>query len=313
MTHVRPTTVLMLLLPALLAACNSVPPSTTADATALLSPRDLRALPRTPADQRIAYGTDAEQFGELRVPRTPGPHPLVVLIHGGCWRADYASLADLAPMADALKADGIATWNIEYRRLPQPGSGWPGTYRDVAQALDHVRVLAPTYALDLQRVVVLGHSVGGHLAIWAAARARLPRDSALYVADPLPLAGVVNLAGAADLAAFHEVDINACGVHVVEPMLGGTPASVPERYTQTSPIQLLPLGVPQVQIWGGLDDITPIRFGQDYARAAIQAGDLVHLVTLPTLGHFDTASPAAPSWPQVRAAISGLLAAPRQP
>lgn len=110
---------------------------------------------------------------ELRVPSGPGPHPVAVLIHGGCFKAAYATLRDLAPMADALKATGIATWNIEYRWLGEPGGGWPGTYLDVGRAVDHLRALAGQHPLDLGRVVVVGHSAGGHLATWAAARARV--------------------------------------------------------------------------------------------------------------------------------------------
>jgi len=107
-----------------------------------MSLNKFQALPRQPADFSLSYGTDKNQLGELRLPLGPGPHPLAVLIHGGCWFADFATLNDLGPIADALKAEGIATWNIEYRRLSQPGSGWPGTYLDVGKAIDFVRTIA---------------------------------------------------------------------------------------------------------------------------------------------------------------------------
>ena len=139
----------------------------------LMSPQEFQALPSLPADYRISYGTDENQFGDLRVPPGPGPHPLAILIHGGCWKADFATLRDLAPMADALKIQGVATWNIEYRRLSQPGSGWPGTYLDVGKAVDYVRTIAAENHLDLANAIVLGHSAGGHLAMWVAARSRL--------------------------------------------------------------------------------------------------------------------------------------------
>ena len=123
---------------------------------ALLMPGDLEKLPSRPADQRLAYGANPNQFGDLRLPGGRGPHPVAVLVHGGCWKAEYASLRDLAPMGDALKNEGIASWNIEYRRLRQDGSGWPGTYRDVGQAIDHLRQVATRFDLDLSRVVVVG-------------------------------------------------------------------------------------------------------------------------------------------------------------
>jgi acetyl esterase/lipase len=150
---------------------------------------------------RVEYGPDPNQFGELRIPAGRGPHPVVVLIHGGCFKAAYASLRDLAPMGDALKAQGIATWNVEYRRLGQPGGGWPGTHQDVGRAVDQLRALAETYRLDLNRVVIVGHSAGGHLAMWAASRSRIPTSSALYANDPLKVRGVVDLAGPVDLSA----------------------------------------------------------------------------------------------------------------
>ena len=156
------------------AGCDKKPSASQGEAGGaehLMTPGELQALPSEPPDLRAAYGTDSSQYGELRVPSGPGPHPVVVLIHGGCFKAAYATLRDLAPMGDALRAAGIATWNLEYRRLGQTGGGWPGTYLDVASAVDHLRVLARQHPLDLGRVVIVGHSAGGHLAMWAAARA----------------------------------------------------------------------------------------------------------------------------------------------
>ena len=155
----------------------------------LLTANELAALPHRPPDRRIAYGKEPSQYGELRVPAGAGPHPLVVLIHGGCFKAAYATAGYFGAMADALKGDGIATWNIEFRRLGETGSGWPGTYLDVGRAVDHVREIAADYHLDLGRVAVVGHSTGGHLAMWAAACHRLTRASDLYVPDPLKLRG----------------------------------------------------------------------------------------------------------------------------
>ena len=165
----------------------------------------------------------------------------MVLIHGGCFKAAYATAHYFGAMADALKADGIATWNIEYRRLGEPGSGWPGTYLDVGRAVDHIRIIATEYRLDLDRVAVVGHSAGGHLAMWTAASRRLTKTSELYVANPLPIRGVVNLAGPVDMTANISDYEALCRDRVITSLLGGGPAAVPERYAQASAIKLLPL------------------------------------------------------------------------
>lgn len=284
--------------------------SLASSAAAAMSPAEFQALPSHPADHRIAYGEDPNQFGDLRLPAGTALHPVVILIHGGCWKEKYATLRDLAPMADALKAAGVASWNIEYRRLPQPGSGWPGTYQDVGRAVDHLRAVAGAHRLDLRRVVVLGHSAGGHLALFAAARHRLPAGSPLYVADPLPLKGAINLAGVGDMAAFIPAQATGCrDAAVVETLLGGSPAVVPERYAQVSAIRRLPLATPQVLIWGREDAMTPLKFGEDYVAAARRAGDDARLAVVPSLGHFEIADPASSAWPIVRQTVQSLLGA----
>lgn len=290
-----------------LASCSSLPRmASKQSADQLMDPAAFQALPSMPADFRITYGNDANQFADLRIPAATGPHPVAILIHGGCWKADYATLRDMAPMADALKADGIATWNIEYRRLPQPGSGWPGTFQDVGSAIDHLRLIAGQHQLDLNRVVLVGHSAGGHLALWAAGRRKLPPDSTLHVDSPLQIKGVVDLAGPGDMAAEIEVEITGCKTRVVAELLGGTPDQVPERYRQASPVNLLPLGIPQVLVWGDKDALRPIEAGEDYVGAAKASGDAVDLVRMRGLGHFEIASPFAPEWRVVRNSIKAL-------
>jgi acetyl esterase/lipase len=244
----------------------------------LMTPKQFQELPTKAADERIPYGKEIDQFGELRVPVGPGPHPVVILIHGGCWRADFSNLHEMGPIADALKAKGVATWNIEYRRLGQPGAGWPGTYLDVAKAIDHLRSIAASRKLDLMRVIVIGHSAGGHLAMWAAGRRHVPLGSAIYVTDPLPLRGVIDLAGTADMAAFLPFQRGCGGRAVVEEMLGGTPTEVPQRYSDTSAISKLPLGVPQTLLWGRRDELAPISLGESYVEAARRSNEKVSLI-----------------------------------
>ena len=292
-----------------IACAKSATPSrnATANPPSLMSPFDLQALPSREPDQRIAYGEDSSQYGELRIPGGSGPHPVAVLIHGGCFKAAYATRKDLAPMADALKKRGIASWNIEYRRIGQPGGGWPGTYLDVGRAVDHLRALATSNALDLSRVVIVGHSAGGHLAMWAAARARVPKNSSLFSADPLPVRGVVNLAGPVDLTANIAGYEALCRDSVITTLIGGKPTTMPERYAHASPIKLLPFGIPQVLVIGEHEDFVPRAVAETYARAAAEAGDSLRLIVIPRAGHFEIASPLASPWPQVESAIRALL------
>lgn len=272
-----------------------------------MTPFDLQALPRLAPDYRITYGQDSSEYGQLRIPAGSRAHPVVILIHGGCWKAQYASLKDLEPMADALKADGIATWNIEYKRLGETGGGWPGTYLDVGRAVDHLRTLAPKYNLDLNHVMLVGHSAGGHLAMWAAARSRLANTSPLYVANPLRVSGVMNLAGTLDMTDNIPNMEEGCRDSVVTQMVGGAPQSVPAHYAEASAMQLLPIGVPQVLVWDEHEDFVPLPLAQKYERAATRAGDRVRLIVIPAVGHFELGSPLTSAWPPIKSAIRGLL------
>lgn len=269
--------------------------------------RDLLDRPRAEADARIAYGNGALQFGELWLPKGAGPHPVVVLIHGGCWRADLPGLELMDYVAEDLRAHGKAVWNIEYRRIGHDGGGYPGTFQDVAQAVDHLRQIAGPHRLDLSRVVLSGHSAGGHLAVWAMARPRLPEASPLRTADPLSARGVVSLAGIIDLAAYRADGPDACGGPGTIDALVGAPARQGDVYADTSPPAMLPLGVRQTIVSGDLDHITPGRFGAAYGAAAKAAGDPATAIELPRSGHFELIDPTSPAWIRIRAEIDRLL------
>ncbi len=264
-------------------------------------------MPVPAADHRIAYGSDSSQFGDLRLPKGAGPFPIVVVIHGGCWLSEY-NLDHIASFCAALTRAGVATWSLEYRRVGNPGGGWPGSFEDIARGTDHLRALARSYPLDLQRIVVVGHSAGGHLALWVASRHRLPKGSPLYSAKPLPIDGVVSLAGVVDLRRAAEERV--CGDAVTR-LLGGSPAEVPERYRQGSPIELLPLGVPQRLVHGARDRLVPLGLDQEYEAAARKAGDDVRLIVLEKDGHFEMIAPESPAWPTVKEAVLSLLTAKR--
>lgn len=253
---------------------------------------------------RIAYGPDPLQFGDLRVPRALGPHPVAVVIHGGCWASSFG-LDLMDAMSDDFTRAGVATWNIEYRRVGDAGGGYPNTFTDVGLAIDKVRDLAPTYNLDLKAVITVGHSAGGHLAVWAAARHKLPAASALRGESPLPLHAAAPLAGIFDLASY--LNSNSCG-ELVDDLMGGTPVEVPQRYAEASPSKLSPIGVRQALIHGSADDIVPIAQSSAYHDGAEEAGDPeVSLEIIQGADHFDVITPASPKWPQVREKILKLV------
>lgn len=259
--------------------------------------------PAPPADLRIPYGSDTHQFGDLRLPRGPGPHPVVVVVHGGFWRARY-DLEHVGHLCADLTQRGYATWSLEYRRVGHPGGGWTGTFEDVSLGMDFLRTLAAKHPLDLGRVVVIGHSAGGHLALWLAGRGRLKPGQPLYTEKPFIPRGAVSLAGVVDLERAFELRL---GDGIVESFLGGTPTQVPERYELASPAALLPLGVKQVLVHGAEDTTVPLTLSTGYHARATKLGDSVRLVGLPGAEHFEVIDPRAKEWPHVVEAVASLL------
>jgi acetyl esterase/lipase len=266
--------------------------------------REISGLPMPPADHRIQYGSDPLQFGDLRLPRGPGPHPVVVVVHGGCWRSAN-DLRHVSHLSAALTDAGMATWTIEYRRIGDAGGGWPGTFEDVVRGIDHVRILAREHALDPDRLLLLGHSAGGHLALWYAGRHNLPREHPLRAAAPPALRGVVSLAGITDLRAFG-ADPGYCNESVA-PLLGGSPEELPARYAAANPIGLLPLRVPLRLLHASQDPFVPLDQGASFVARARAHGDYAELTTVEGAGHFDLIAPFSPVWPAVERAVRALL------
>ena len=262
---------------------------------------DFYARPFPKPQAKIAYGPGPQQFGELWLPDGPGPHPLVVLIHGGCWTKSVAKLDIMNPAAETLRKRGIAVWNLEYRGVDEPGGGYPGTFQDVADGLDGVRAFADEAELKLDRVVVVGHSAGGHLALWAAARRKIG-SGALASAHPLPIAAVVDIAGLPNLEADRET---ACGADPVDAMAG--PARLGGRYADTSPAHMLPLRTRQLVIHGADDTTVPLAVSEAYVRRAKDSGDRVELRVLPNAAHVEEIAPGTPGWDRIAPLIAELV------
>ena len=270
----------------------------------LMSFSELMALEAPPPTHRIAYGPGPLEFGNLRLPKGEGPFPVVLFVHGGCWLSQY-DISHAAPLEQAWADAGYAVWSIEYRRVGNAGGGWPGTYEDVARGADHLRTIAATYPLNLDRVVAAGHSAGGSFALWLAARGHLPRNSSLWSAVPLKVQAVLALAPAPNLSNLEQRGV--CG-HVVDSLMGGPSKAFPDRDAAASPMQLTPVGVPQILVVGGRD-VSWGPSGRAYYARAKEAGDgQVELRVAPESGHFDMIAPTTSSWPMVMEALRDAFA-----
>ena len=242
---------------------------------------DRAKLPPAPC---IAYGDHPDQVANLHLPaRDGGPWPCVALLHGGFWRTGWDRTLMTALAVD-LARRGIAAWNVEYRRVGQEGGGWPGTFADVAAAVDQ---LAEIEQVDEERVVTCGHSAGGHLSLWLAARHRLPAGAVGAEPRVRPV-GAIAQGAVCDLERAWHDDL---GTSAVEGLVGSL-REVPNRYTETSPAALAPLGVAQLLVHGAEDEIVPLSQSQDYAARDPQ----VTLVALGGVDHFDVIDVEHEAW-----------------
>lgn len=250
----------------------------------------------------LPYGPHPEQVGDLVLPATgAGPFPVVVVVHGGCWWGTYSRFLTLG-LAAHLATHGIAAWNVEYRRLGHDGGGWPGTLHDIADAVDHLAVLAAHHPLRLDAVATVGHSAGGMLALWAAARTGLPTH-APGASPVVPVSRAVGIGAMSDLRACAERGV--CRGAAVDAWGEPTDAATAARYAVASPVELLPLGVPTLLVHGELDDLVPVDLSTAFAQRAIAAGDDVTLHVVPGIRHFEPVQAGSASWQLV---VDWLLA-----
>ena len=256
-----------------------------------MSSDEILTLPPPKADTRLSYGTDPNQFGDLRLPTTKPPFPLAMNIHGGFWRAKY-DLAHAGHLCAALTAKGIATWNVEYRRVGNPGGGWPSTFEDIRNAYRYVPQIATRYNIDSTKILVMGHSAGGQLALCLGAH------------EP-SLKRVVSLAGVVDLQQAWEQHLSD---NAVVEFLGGKPKDVPEHYREADPTQLaIDHATTQWLIHGAGDDVVLSYFSRQYAEQKKSKGEDVHYTEISTAGHFDLIDPRSKAWPTVENIIRRLM------
>jgi acetyl esterase/lipase len=278
-------------------------------AAAWTPPDDVLTRPAPRPDLVIRYGTGPEHVADVRLPKRRArsaarPAPLVIFLHGGFWRVAY-DRSHTGPMATALAAAGYAVCVPEFRRTGQPGGGWPGTFDDVAAAVDRSPALArkaagPGVIAD-GPALLAGHSAGGHLALWAAGRHLLGPDSAWRSAPGAR--GVVVLAGVSGLADCYDEGL---GGGATAALMGGGPADFPYRYRDADPAVLLPLGCPVRLVHGTLDDVVPAAMSRHYAAIGRAVGDDTTATEVPGASHVDLIDPLSPAWTDVMAAFEAL-------
>ena len=257
---------------------------------------EVLALAQPPPDAELRYGTGVSQFGRLWFSATGSadPAPVIVLVHGGCWLHEY-SIDHIHALAGALAEAGYVVWALEYRRLGEDGSGWPGTFEDVAAGVDFLRHLPPA-RLDLSRVVAVGHSAGGHLALWAAARGAFSPEHPLYSEQAFTLRGAIGLAAITDLAAYARGSSDC--EKAVPRLLGGLPEQEAQRYQWASPVALeQPL--PVVLLQGSDDAIVPESQTRAMPDARVRMVD--------GAGHFDLIHPGTPVFDELLQELNRML------
>jgi acetyl esterase/lipase len=247
-----------------------------------VSSEDILAKPQPPADQRLAYGADANQFLDVWLPKGKGPHPVLLNIHGGYWRAKY-DLLHAGHLCEALRSVGVATFNCEYRRVGNSGGGWPGTFEDIRSAYRFLQQNVTRFNLKTERQVIMGHSAGGQLALCLAAHETSVRRV-------IALAGVVDLKQAFALHLSNDA---------VSEFLGGSPDAVPEHYREADPMEL---NISQARQWllcGAEDDTVPVEMSRRYVEHKKRATESVTLLEISRAGHFDLIDPTSKAFKDV--------------
>lgn len=282
---------LLIALAGLIASCAE-------DPARLMTWDDLESRPRPQPTETLRYRDGDAGLIDVWLPDGPGPHPVVVMIHGGCWQKEIADRTLMNYAAEALRNRGLAVWNIEYRGVDEPGGGYPGTFTDVAAAVDALRDAPERFKLSPQIVVAYGHSAGGHLAVWAATRGNLPEDSPLWSPDPHPIDVVVNAGGLADIAVSAVTTSPSCLADIRTQLVGDRP----DALRDTSPAELLPPRSIVYNVNGARDGIAPPELGEAFTDAINSAAGASTFRLMADAGHVELIAPGTPAF-EVQAQI----------
>jgi acetyl esterase/lipase len=287
-----------------LAACSMSeppPPANAAPAGAaapapLLTWDQFLGRTRPAPDHVIRYGEHERQVVDLYLPKGAGPHPVVVMIHGGCWSAPWDRTL-MNHVSDDLRKRGIAVWNIDYRVIEKGGTGYPHVFDDTWAAIHALTIQGREHGLDPNRVVAAGHSAGGHLALWyAARRARWNPPANVRMIPPPEFRSVVSLGGLPDLELAEQPPGSGCGTEVIGQLVGRGQPGRSDPFADTSVPRMGALGIPQVLINGLNDRIIPNSFPEDYARKMRAKGDDVRVRMIPNTGHIELIAPETRAW-----------------
>lgn len=269
---------------------------------------DLLNRPRPAPTCEIRFGPGKTDIADLWLPETAPPHPVILMVHGGCWQKHIADRTLMNYAAEELRLNSFAVWNIEYRGVDETGGGYPGTFLDVAAGADALRDHAAEHQLNNDNIIAFGHSAGGHLALWLAARGRIAKASPLAPDNPLPISAVVNTGGLADLEATAPVTEEDCLAAIMDKLTGEASDARLNVFSDTSPAELLPFGATTICINGDRDPIAPPVLGRNYAAKAKAAGDAARYCEIEDCGHVELIAPGTAAFDQTITIIKDLAA-----
>ncbi|WP_017930043.1 alpha/beta hydrolase [Robiginitomaculum antarcticum] len=302
----------------LLSACQAKTPEPTATtpvkvevpiaiAKPVMSWGDLTSRTKPAPTTSVTFGDAETDIVDVWIPQSKGPHPVVIMVHGGCWQKSIADRTLMNYAAEHLRENGMAVWNIEYRGVDEEGGGYPGTFIDVSRAADLLPDYAQKYNLDLNRIAGLGHSAGGHLITWLAGRENLPEGSALYTKPQIDLIGVVNSGGLADLDASEPLTLPGCLTSIKDSLTGLPNRTRADVLAETSSDRLLPMGVIIHSVNGARDTIAPPVLGQQFTAKATEAGDAAYIHIIADEGHVELIAPGSVAFDKQTKILKDML------
>ena len=261
---------------------------------------DLLKREKPAPDATISYGSDPLNVVDIWRPKGTGPHPAVIMIHGGCWKTDIAQRDIMNYIAADLRSAGIGVWNIEYRGVDRAGGGYPGSYQDVGEAADLFAARGAEFGFDTTKRIAIGHSAGGHLALWLAQRPALPKVSPIRSAHPIALDAAISQAGIPDLRQGETLPDHPCGDEGARAMAAG-------HYAETSPQEMPLTDTPQYLFNTSADWVAPYLYGEAYRDAMAKRGKTVVLAQTAGEGHVEHIAPDGKTWALQKGLIKRLL------